>query len=123
MGARPYGQFVTSRLDESRILAVRKVSDVLDALRRVGWLSSLVLEMRFPSVAKSKHASRTAMHLQGRNDVENRNGACVMEVASLGSRATMSEGRRKTGRTNSVSSRRGCDYTEDDATDYRRGRD
>jgi hypothetical protein len=27
------------------------------------------------------------MHLEGRNEVENRNGACVMEVASLGSRA------------------------------------
>jgi hypothetical protein len=25
------------------------------------------------------------MHLKGRNEVENRNGACVMEVASLGS--------------------------------------
>jgi hypothetical protein len=25
------------------------------------------------------------MHLQGRNEVENRNGACEMEVASLGS--------------------------------------
>jgi hypothetical protein len=25
------------------------------------------------------------MHLQGRNEVENRNGACAMEVASLGS--------------------------------------
>jgi len=29
------------------------------------------------------------MHLEGRNEVENRNGACVMEVASLGSRAKM----------------------------------
>jgi hypothetical protein len=28
------------------------------------------------------------MHLEGRNEVENRNGACVMEVA-LGSRAKM----------------------------------
>ena len=42
-----------------------------------------------PSVVKSKHGWRTAMHLGGRNDVENRNGACAMEVASLGSRATM----------------------------------
>jgi len=42
-----------------------------------------------PSVAKSKHGWRTAMHLQGRNEVKNRNGACVMEVASLGSRAKM----------------------------------
>jgi hypothetical protein len=29
------------------------------------------------------------MHLEGRNEVENRNGACVMEVASLGYRAKM----------------------------------
>jgi hypothetical protein len=29
------------------------------------------------------------MHLEGRNEVENWNGACVMEVASLGSRAKM----------------------------------
>ncbi len=29
------------------------------------------------------------MHLLGRNEVEKRNGACVMEVASLGSRAKM----------------------------------
>ena len=29
------------------------------------------------------------MHLLGRNEVEKRNGACVMEVASLGSRSKM----------------------------------
>jgi hypothetical protein len=29
VGARTYGQFATSRLDESRLLAVCKVSDVL----------------------------------------------------------------------------------------------
>lgn len=53
-------------------------------------LLSLVLKMRFPpSVAKSKHGWGTAMHLEGRNEVENRNGACVMEVASLGYRAKM----------------------------------
>ena len=51
---------------------------------------SLVLKMRFPpSVEEAKHGWRTAMHLQGRNEVENRNEACVMEVASLGSRAKM----------------------------------
>ena len=50
----------------------------------------IALEMRFPpSVAKSKRGWRTAMHLLGRNEVEKRNGACVMEVASLGSRAKM----------------------------------
>jgi len=44
--------------------------------------------MRFPaSVVESKHGWRTAMHLEGRNEVENRTGACEMEVASLGSRA------------------------------------
>jgi hypothetical protein len=44
--------------------------------------------MRFPpSVVATKHGWRTAMHLEGRNEVKNRNGACVMEVASLGSRA------------------------------------
>jgi len=86
-----YGQFATSRLDESRLLVVRKVSGV----RRcpvvvLGWLRSLVLKMRFPpSVVESKHGWRTAMHLQGRNGVENRNGACAMEVASMGSRAKM----------------------------------
>ena len=47
-----------------------------------------------PSVVESMHGWRTAMHLQGRNEVENRNGACVMEVASLGSRAKIgAEGR------------------------------
>ena len=51
---------------------------------------SLVLKMRFPpSVVETKHGWRTAMHLQGRNEVENRNVACVMEVASLGSCATV----------------------------------
>ena len=56
----------------------------------IGCLLSLVLKMRFPpSVVESKHGWRTAKHLQGRNGVENRNGACVMEVASLGSRAKM----------------------------------
>ena len=29
------------------------------------------------------------MHLQDRNEVENRNGACAMEVASMGSRVKM----------------------------------
>jgi hypothetical protein len=42
-----------------------------------------------PSVAKSKHRWRTAMHLEVRNELEKRNGACVMELASLGSRAKM----------------------------------
>jgi len=86
-----YGQFATSRLDELRLLAVRKVSDVLRySLALLGHCFSLVLKMRFPpSVVESKHGWRTAMHLEGRNEVENRNGACVMEVASLGSRAKM----------------------------------
>jgi hypothetical protein len=45
--------------------------------------------MRFPpSVVESKHGWRTAMHFVV-TDVKNRNGACVMEVASLGSRAKM----------------------------------
>jgi hypothetical protein len=71
---------------------------MLPVPRRVGCLLSLVLKMRFPpSVVKSKHGWRTAMHLEGRNEVENRNGACVMEVASLGSRAKMTakEGENK----------------------------
>ena len=77
-------------VDESWLLAVHEVSDVIRVSRRVGFLLSLVLKMRFPpSVVKSKHGWRTAMHLEGRNEVENRNGACVMEVASLGSRAKM----------------------------------
>src|SRR5258705_9683666 len=86
-----YGQFATSRLDESRLLAVCKVSDVLRCPS--SWLGvcfSLVLKIRFPpSVVESKHGWRTAMHLEGRNEVENRNGACVMEVAAMGSRAKM----------------------------------
>jgi hypothetical protein len=85
-----YGQFATSRLDESRLLAIREVSDVLRCPRLVGSLLILVLKMRFPpSVVESKHGWRTAMRLEDRNEVENRNGACVMEVASLGSRAKM----------------------------------
>src|SRR6266511_4396286 len=85
-----YGQFATSRLDESLLLAVRKVSEVLWCPSSVGCLLSLVLKMRFPpTVVKSKHGWRTAMHLEGRNEVKNRNGACVTEVASLGSRAKM----------------------------------
>ena len=56
----------------------------------LGVCFSLVLKMRFPpSVVESKHGWRTAMHLEGRNEVENRNGACVMEVAAMGSRAKM----------------------------------
>ena len=56
----------------------------------LGVCFSLVLKMRFPpSVVESKHGWRTAKHLEGRNEVENRNGACVMEVATLGSRAKM----------------------------------
>src|SRR6266545_1797765 len=59
-----YGQFATSRLDESLLLAVRKVSEVLWCPSSVGCLLSLVLKMRFPpSVVKSKHGWRTAMHL------------------------------------------------------------
>ena len=49
----------------------------------------MVLKMRFPpSVVESKHGWRTAMHSVV-TEVKNRNGVCVMEVASLGSRATM----------------------------------
>ena len=86
-----YGQFATSWLDESRLFAVGKVSDVLRcAASAFGSLPSLVLKMRFPpSAVESKHGWRTAMHLQGRNEVENRNGACVMEVAVMGSRAKL----------------------------------
>jgi hypothetical protein len=43
------------------------------------------------------------MHLQGRNEVENRNGACVMEVAPMGSRAKM---RAKEGGNKKTSSSR-----------------
>jgi hypothetical protein len=32
---------------------------------------------------------RSAPHLQGRNEVENRNGACEMKVAVMGSRAKL----------------------------------
>jgi len=49
-----------------------------------GWFALIGVQMRFPF-----RRWRTAMHLEGRNEVENRNGACVMEVASLGSRAKM----------------------------------
>jgi hypothetical protein len=60
------------------------------SLHRVGVVAFISVENAFPpSVVKSKHGWRTAMHLEGRNEVENRNGACVMEVASLGSRAKM----------------------------------
>jgi hypothetical protein len=55
--------------------------------------------MRFPpSVVEANHGWRTAMHLEGRNEVENRNGACVMEVATPGSRAKIGakEGEKKT---------------------------
>ena len=38
---------------------------------------------------ESKHRWRTAMHLEGRNEVENRNEASVMEVALVGSCAKM----------------------------------
>jgi hypothetical protein len=31
----------------------------------------------------------SAPHLEGRNEVKNRNGACVMEVAAMGCRAKM----------------------------------
>ena len=117
-----YGQFATSRLDESRLLAIREVSDMLRCPRLVGSLLSLAFKMRFPpSVVESKHGWRTAMNLQGRNGVENRNGACVMEVATLGSRAKM---RTKEGgklQKDLVSSRRACEYTKEDANDYRSG--
>ncbi len=67
-----YGQFATSRLDESRLFEIREVSDVLRCPSSC-WVFafSLVLKMRFPpSVVESKHGWRTAMHLQGRNEVE-----------------------------------------------------
>jgi hypothetical protein len=32
---------------------------------------------------------RSSPHLKGRNEVENRNEACVMEVAAMGSRAKL----------------------------------
>src|SRR5512144_1860528 len=73
---------------------------MLPVPRRVGCLLSLVLKMRFPpSVVKTKHGWRTAMHLEGRNEVENQNGACVMEVASLGSRVKI--GAKEGGKTKS----------------------
>ena len=72
----------------------RNVSDVLRCPSSCWVFAFIGVENVFsPSVAKSKHGWRTAMHLEGRNEVENRNGACVMEVASLGSRAKMT--RRK----------------------------
>jgi hypothetical protein len=75
-------------MDSSRLLEVRKVSDVIRVPRLA--FAFIVLKMRFPpSVEESKHGWRTAMHLQGRNEVKNRNAACVMEVASMGSCATM----------------------------------
>jgi len=71
-------------------------------------LRSLVLKMRFPpSVVATKHGWRAAMHLQGRNEVENRNGACVMEVASLGSRAKIAT--KEGGKLNQVSRRKWSD--------------
>jgi len=86
-----YGKFETSRLDESRLLAIREVSDVRRCPRLVWSLLSLVLKMRFPpSVVEAKHGwARSSPHLEGRNEVENRNEACVMEVAAMGSRAKL----------------------------------
>ncbi len=85
-----YGKFATARPDESRLLAVRKVSDVLRCPSPCWVFAFIGVENAFsPSVVKSKHGWRTALHLEGRNEVENLNGACVMEVASLGSRAKM----------------------------------
>jgi hypothetical protein len=78
-----YGQFTTSQLDESRLFAVRKVSDVFRCLSSCLVFVLIGVENAFPpSVVKSKHGWRTGMHLEGRNEVENRNGACVIEVAS-----------------------------------------
>jgi hypothetical protein len=94
---------------------------MLRSLAVLGVCLSLVLKMRFhPSVVESKHGWRTAMHSVV-TEVNNRNGACVMEVASLGSRATM---RMKEGgkiRKSRVSSRSGCEYTKEDANAYRSG--
>jgi len=85
-----YGQFATSRLDTSRLTVVCKVSDVLRCPSSCWVFAFIGVENAFsPSVVESKHGWRTAMHLEGRNGVKNRNGACAMKVASLGSRAKM----------------------------------
>ena len=74
------------------MFAVRKVSDALRVPRRVGWVFAFIgVENAFSPFRSEGEArvARTAKHLEGRNEVENRNEACVMKVASLGSRAKM----------------------------------
>ena len=84
-----YGQFARSRLDESRLCAVRKVSDVPRCPSSCWVFAFIGVENAFsPFRSEAKHGWRTAMHFLV-TDVKNRKGACVMEVASLGSRAKM----------------------------------
>jgi hypothetical protein len=65
-----YGQSSTSRFDLSLVIAVREVSDV----GQVGWFVVRLYSKQFPpSVAKTKHGWGSAPHLEGRNEVENRN--------------------------------------------------
>ena len=57
------------------------------------------------------------MHLKGRNEVENRNGVCEMEVAVMGSRAKL--GTKEGGKLNQVSTtrRNGAQRNEAEHTD------
>ncbi len=61
------------------------------------------------------------MHLEGRNEVENRNGASAMKVASLGCRAKMRAKEEGKIRKSRVSFRREREYTKENANEYRSG--
>jgi hypothetical protein len=71
------------------VLGSVSVHDVTRSFRYAGCWSG-AFKMRFPpSVVEAQHGWRSAPHLEGRNEVENRNGASVMEVAVMGSRAKL----------------------------------
>ena len=74
----------------------------------------------FRSGVEARAAHSDALRRNGSEEPELslRNGGCVAGLSC----DDENEGRGKSGKSR-VSYRRGCDYTEDDASDYRRGCD
>ncbi len=81
-----YGEFATLTFDRTVVMSVCEVSNV-GVSGLFGWsYSNRNLTFRSEDEAR---LGASAPHLEGRNEVKNRNGACVMEIAAMGCRAKM----------------------------------
>jgi hypothetical protein len=87
-----YGKFATLQLDELRLSSgsqSKRRAPV--SLVVLGVCFFIGVENAFSPFRSGGEArvGRSSPHLEGRNEVENRNEACVMEVAAMGSRAKL----------------------------------